>query len=472
MIETLYREELKRVLSKRKEHERGKVLNVLPFGSKREKGRTAIKDNFNRILGEYVRNITGLRSVEKEMSSENLYFSKYKNEFSELIAEKVEFIEEDHKVDFINLLDMFMFEDEQIKPIHPYMFNYIKTKKELRNEFRKYAQFLNQVFVRGNPRIKNLFLNKTADDILTELILNNLQTLEKAEKESLQYQPLLDSFTKLYQEDLLYISKSKNYFLSNFPLLTHFYVFMYACQLVVKFEKKTNASWDCVEPLYFALDWESVNKRRKAASDLEGFKYIKEKSVNLFPHIHTISQLSHNSFNKDYIEKGELMRFIPYSTLYEMIKSRDDEFQETFLFELKKWIRDYCVIKGVNIEDNSNTIPEAFESLFTALKKGMSKEVCKNYGKNIQELGGNQFIKSRGSLGQTLNVKHDFLLLLTAVSVKDKRIPLKDLFDEYERRGVAFDRYSKIEIIKLLDNLNIIDKKSDSGDAQYVKPIL
>ena len=42
----------------------------------------------------------------------------------------------------------------------------------------------------------------------------------------------------------------------------------------------------------------------------------------------------------------------------------------------------------------------------------------------------------------------------------------------YERRGLFFDRYSKEEIVNLLNTWNLIDKKSDSGDAQYVKQIL
>ena len=61
---------------------------------------------------------------------------------------------------------------------------------------------------------------------------------------------------------------------------------------------------------------------------------------------------------------------------------------------------------------------------------------------------------------------------MTALCVKDKKIRLNQLFEEYEKRGLFFDRYSKEEIIKLLTKLNLIDKKSDSGDAQYVKPIL
>jgi DNA phosphorothioation-dependent restriction protein DptG len=71
-----------------------------------------------------------------------------------------------------------------------------------------------------------------------------------------------------------------------------------------------------------------------------------------------------------------------------------------------------------------------------------------------------------------LNVNQDLLLLLTALSLKDERKSLKQVFVELENRGMYFDRYSREEIVKLLDKLNVLDKKSDSGDAQYVKPIL
>lgn len=64
------------------------------------------------------------------------------------------------------------------------------------------------------------------------------------------------------------------------------------------------------------------------------------------------------------------------------------------------------------------------------------------------------------------------LLVITALCVKDKKIKLNQLFEEYEKRGLFFDKHSKKEIINFLNKLNLIDKKSDSGDAQYVKPIL
>lgn len=50
---------------------------------------------------------------------------------------------------------------------------------------------------------------------------------------------------------------------------------MYVCQLVVKFEQFDEADYTHSNPLYFALEWESISKRRKAADDLEGFRRIK-----------------------------------------------------------------------------------------------------------------------------------------------------------------------------------------------------
>src|SRR5690606_16042818 len=90
-----------------------------------------------------------------------------------------------------------------------------------------------------------------------------------------------------------YLSKHRDYFLSSFPLITHYYVFMYIVQLIVKFQRFSEASYEKLEPLYFTLDWESLSRRRKAADDLSSYRYVKSKQENLFPHIHTLSHLSH-----------------------------------------------------------------------------------------------------------------------------------------------------------------------------------
>jgi DNA phosphorothioation-dependent restriction protein DptG len=470
MTQLINRDYLISNLKKLERHDKGKAMTVLPFSTKKT---SPVKGKFNRVLGDYIRNICQLKLEEKPLKNTELYTSRQENPLSEQIAKTIEFDEgkEDDKYDFIRFLDQYLFNQEEIKPVHPFLFNYMKAEKKNNNdsELNKYAHFIRDILAFDHKEMKEIFSSRETDDILTELIISNLDALTEDKPLSMEYEPLLRPITKLYQEDLVFLSKYKDYFLSSFPLLTHFYVFMYVCQITMKFEQFIDADFETLQPLYFALEWESITQRRKAADELEGFKFIKEKSKNLFPHIHAISQISHNSLNET---SGVRVKFIPYSTLYKQISSRGEDFEKEFLHELNLWIRDYLQWAKEELVEDSSDLPNAFKVLFQSLKKGTSFKVAERYGKNIEALGENQFLKGRGSIGQVLNIKHDFLLLLTAVSVKDKRIPLNDLFLEYEKRGVAFDRYSKKEIITLLDNLNILDKKSDSGDAQYVKPIL
>ena len=75
-------------------------------------------------------------------------------------------------------------------------------------------------------------------------------------------------------------------------------------------------------------------------------------------------------------------------------------------------------------------------------------------------------------MGTLLSLTQEQLLLLVAVSVGNERIDLKQLWKEFEQRGVWLDHHSKEEVVQVLDKLNYMEKKSDSGDAQYVKSIL
>ena len=106
------------------------------------------------------------------------------------------------------------------------------------------------------------------------------------------------------------------------------------------------------------------------------------------------------------------------------------------------------------------------------LEIGIRIQQHSGFSLNLENIGKKYFLKRRGQYGYALNITKDFLYLITALCVKEEKIKLNDLFKEYERRGLFFDRYSKEEIINLLNTWNLIDKKSDSGDAQYVKSIL
>ena len=146
--------------------------------------------------------------------------------------------------------------------------------------------------------------------------------------------------------------------------------------------------------------------------------------------------------------------------------------KDEFLSVLEQWINYYNEKKMIISSTVSHDYKSLVKSLFNSLDQGIQQAPKSRYGKNLEELAKKYLAKSRGQYGLMLNLNKDFLYIITALCVKENKIKLNDLFKEYERRGLFFDRYSKEEIVSLLNKWNLIDKKSDSGDAQYVKSIL
>lgn len=434
------------------------VNSVLPFVTKNV---IELKGGFNELVGEYVRHICGHSIYSQQKQQDELVFE---DPLILQLTSQIEF-KNDAQEDLERFLRHYLFgTSRSMNVFHPYIYNYLPEPEK--ENLRKYAAFVSDVLVEGEREIAEIFKDKQADDLLTELILNNLQVVTANRKEKSKHQPLLPFLSSLYREDLLFMNKHRDYFLSHFSLLTHFYAFMYICQLLFKFERFLGVDYSQATPLYFALEWETLSKRRKATEEL-GYRVIKEKLPNLFVHVHTMTQLS-------MLSDAEDQPFLTYPELEKRLKSESD--RANFINSINQWAQEYTRNFHLNGEAESsfkfNELGDAIKGLFHLVQKGVNQEAAVKYGRNLPGFGGKIFIKSRSSLGQVLNMTQEMLLLLTAVCVKDTRMPLNMLFIEFAKRGVDFDRLSKKAIIELFDALNILDKKSDSGDAQYVKPIL
>ena len=97
---------------------------------------------------------------------------------------------------------------------------------------------------------------------------------------------------------------------------------------------------------------------------------------------------------------------------------------------------------------------------------------CRAYYANYERYS-NKFLRPRGRNGKMLALSEEQLLLLTRLCIKDDdKIRLNKVFSEFERRGIFLDNQSKKQVMKYYEKLNLIEKKSDSGDAKYVKRIL
>lgn len=438
-------------------------IELLPFNSKSHKEMKKFNLLMTPILGEFTRAVSGV-SLAKEATN-SLEVEQFIENLLHEVANLVEVDDEDSRYDLFRFLKTYLFSDNgNLDPVHPSIFKFIPTKIEKSAVERKMAIFSQDVLVTNKEFLSEIFNTTGDEDIVTSLILEKLgEVISVRKHDPPSYRGVLPEVSRLFEEDITFMAKHKEYFLEHYAKLFNYYTFLYLSQLTMKLDMYGAASYDKVVPLYFGLEWESLNKSRPAADQI---RILNNSIDNLFVHINVLAQLSHVNYNDEKL-------FLTYADIVDQLNSASYEENEEYLSSLNNWIAEYCSLISVEPRHpEATSLDKGFRNLMSYVKVGVNEKVRKDYGSAIQSVAEEHFIKNRGNLGKSLNVNKDFLLMITALAVKDNRLPLNQLFDEYEKRGLKFDRYSRYEITHLLDSLNILDKKSDSGDAQYVKPIL
>jgi len=423
-------EDLKNSLSIKPEklglkHTINKKAPLLPF-STRGTERAKFAKGFQGVLGEFTRLVSG-NKLKMEVNLEELIGE---------ISKSVDVSKQD-KSQFEQILRTFLQDsDNTIKIFHLHLFQYLPLSDKA---------------------------DKKGEQDIARFLLDVLL----GEKERRPYINQIPFISKLFKEDFQFLAEHKDYFRTHYHLFLSYYYFIYITQLTLKLSQVGKANFSENNEVYFTLDWESTSKNRKGYT--HGYQMIKDTGRHLLLHINC---LEHLNFLMGVEKAGG------YPELKETYQQLSDEDKKVFLEMLCDWVMEYRGHLGLgayegNLELEYDTL---VQSLFRSIEEAYEKDTMQGprhrYSLSIEEVGKKYFLKTRGSLGYMLNISQDMLLLLTALSLKKERKPLKQVFIDLEARGLFFDRYSKEEIVQLFDKLNLIDKKSDSGDAQYVKPIL
>lgn len=423
----------------------------------REPERVKFKNGFNPIVGGVTRFIC--HKKECNIHDEEALIEKIMNG-SSLMFET----DEDKEI-FRNILKLYLFEsNDQLRIFSPYMFLFqpFSNNKEVLGE-RKLSSFLYDVLCGKFEELEN-FLNKHQKmNLLGNLIIEQLKDLEDSGEKKQEYINKLPFIKELFQEDVRFLMKKTERFIENFPMLLAYYYFFYITQLTVKVSSFEEVDFSNPTEFYYLMDGEAAHKSRKSYT--QGFNKIKELDWYLYSHLIT---LDHLNYLLD--ASGEYT----YQQLFEKFSHLTHDEQQECLTEMKAWMKEYIQLKDVeDFSIQGESFKELVKEYFTMIHEINGESASfKRYRLSIHEIGKKYFLKRRGSLGYMLYVTQDLLLLLTAVCIKDEKISLNQLFIELSKRGLFFDRYSREEIIQLFNKLNLIDKKSDSGDAQYVKRIL
>lgn len=448
------------------QHNTGNTIILLPFATNFKKENKDYIINFSAVLGELSRLLTD-KKIKCKFSKEVL--------INELI-EKINFNNEQNKSSFIDIINNLFFDNNgNLQIFHPKVYSCISAEKS--RVHKKIAQFIFNILCSSETKeiIKDKF-DTIPQNLLYKVILESLSGFEEeiSKFEANKYKVYMPFISKLFQKDLETMIEDTRFFVDDFEKLIKYYYFFYVSQLILKLNSMFDADLSKANELYFNLDTESTSRTR--TSYIKGWEVLKGNWKVLFPHINCLEILNHR-FNEgigphSYIE----LKKIIYELDNQELIALDDDIKE--IIELYK----YCIGDIVWEEMNPvefkypnpvlNRIYELFKSIYFQFTTQRTDR-CKHYFEWFEEFCKANFLKIRGQLGYTLNITEEYLIFITKLCIpKGDKIRLNLLFREFELRGMWFDRDSKYKVVEIYEKLNILEKKSDSGDAQYVKSIL
>jgi len=437
-------------------HSQGNKFKMLPYLANEAK----LVSKFDGVIGAFSRRISN-KVLTEEFNSEK---------FIETILDKVEeYGNEKNRNTLKDIVKTIFIKDGNLVDFNIKTINYITSS----NADEKIAQFLYSLFFNGDLKfiaLKNY--NICAENILNDLALKTLPELKEREYNFDNYMCYIPFVRDLFIKDFKFIISNEELYKNSLQRFLEYYYMFYVSQLSLKLSKFEKADLSKVESLYYTLNWESTSQNRMAYKF--GWEKLRHSVDSLFSHAITLELLNHHGLNEQlgYVELFNIFEDMDTELIYLDIKSVYDNYISHI--KDKSWNEFENVFKDIETGNKAfNQVYKLFSAVEYQFDKSSRTRAYESYRNWYVRFVQENFSKKRGRLGHNLNLTEEDIILITKICINDnKRLKLNLLFEEFEKRGIFFDRDSKTEIVQLYEKLNLLEKKSDSGDAQYVRSIL
>lgn len=435
-------------------HSQCKEFKLLPYAANEK----TLVSQFDGVIGAFSRFINN-----KELKND---FNA--TEFIENVVDEIgEFEGKTSKESFRDIVKTMFIDKNTLVDFDIKTLNYISST----TSEEKVAKFLYSVFV--DEELKDFVkkhYERDVNNILYKLVLKALPELQEKEINNEEYKCYLPFVKELFIKDFKFLISNEELYKNSIKRFLEYYYMFYISQLTMKLSFFEKADITKPEPLYYTLGWESISKNRTAY--MYGWQKLSSYTESLFSHAITLELLNRNNLDEKY----------GYTELFELFKEQDDEVIASQIEELfneytsRVRDKDWDLFKEGNKTSESkafNKVYKLFEALEYQFEKSSRSRANDAYKNWFKRFVFDNFSKRRGSLGYSLNLTEEDIIFLTKICINNnEKLKLGTLFEEFEKRGISFDRDSKVKIIQLYEKLNLLEKKSDSGDAQYVRSIL
>jgi len=261
--------------------------------------------------------------------------------------------------------------------------------------------------------------------------------------------------------------------------LLKFYFFIYQLRLIedLNFLFKESPKL----PFTFSVEWESLSKGRQAFQ--AGWKRVEVRLLTMFSHAQCLEMLNClplAGLAPPFVY-ADIKRWAQQAPFEQKQKAVEDtnyliNFYKEGISQLDfDWEKHEKLFSDNDCSEELEGKIELFFKMIQCQFTHSSRKAASNrYSNWLSLFATANYLKRRGPLGNTLCLSRPQLLFLTRLCIGETpegKIRLTELWREFSKRGVAFDFETKKHVVNLFNKLNLIEKKSDSGDAQYVRAI-
>ena len=440
-------------------HFSGKRFKLFPFIANNN---SAPIYDLDTIVGRYISQI-------EKISPEKLTVDDLTEKLKEDTSIDVGMDELFHQV----IKHMFFDKEGKIRPINLRMIAQIPCEE---SSACKIADYL--VDVLGDESILRASIKQASakldeqSNVLEKFAMSKLASKPLSQTTVLPYQRITRAVQRKFESDFEYILGARNRTRDYLIPLLEFYYFTYTAQAIMQLNRFMSGEREHCVPLYFCLDWEKTSLNRLCYT--QGWGVLQTALSRIFAHaivLEILNQTAEDCGPVDYIRLNELVQTAENEDhrIAEEIKVLTDRYRNAIndcpeMKELKR--------REVGEDETAAEVRFLFDSVRTQFENTPRNRPYSSYADKFEEYS-RKYLKRRGRSGMMLNLTEETLIFLTKVCIKDQeKMRLNDVFTEFEARGVFLDNISKEQVMHYYEKLNLIEKKSDSGDAQYVKRIL
>lgn len=424
------------------------------------------------VSGEFFRKISG--SNQKPIVD---FDAGVVNPVMDFLAEEASMPEASIN-EFVKVLKDIFYSDGSFSVINSSFIKYVPL----------YSSYINKTvankYIDGQKKIANFLFSMVPDDyVYEESAAPNLfcSIIKSALEKDLLPQTnqgekgyfVLPFIRESFKQDLDWFLKGHDdYIIVKYvDHLLHFYVCYSILQVIMKMGRDEKQI-DSPSGLYFMMISETASAKKEAV--VQGWSsFVSGKLEKLFGRFQAIDIIN-TLFGKQvglYPQIKQALENIDFETegknVCEMVLAnyQDDKravLQERDTFDASKLPE--------KIDTSVTSYDEFFEKLEKLCMDLQSPEYAR-LGQKIKDIMKVKFLQSRRG-NDVLVLDEEMLVFLIAMFTHEKRTKLDDMYILFNKHGIYFNIESRNIIEQYLLKSNLLDRRSDSGETQYVTVIL